>query len=413
MATTRTFQDMLNDHLNYDLLKEEIIKRVLVLQKCELDNDWKAGTLPVPFKAASASSISFGSMTASTDIAENKYVRGEITNQPELWGSMIFNHRDFIEHDGKVNEKSFLKLLPEVIEDFMDYVKNAASITMLSNSYFASGTATGDASGNLTVDRPERFDIGQKVIVDDGDSSPSTCYVNTININTGVVNFVTTRGGATPVDLSGYSVAQSTRCYYDGAQSNAFTSLKSSLLSLANGGSTTLYGQTKTAYPYLQAINVSGASVTAANIVEKIFDAYTTVLKLGKGGMNKEAIMSWKHLGSVMKALESGKGAFHIIPNSQKVTAYGWTEITIMGVAGALKVVGVQEMDDDAIFIMDWSACKVHSNGFFRKRVGPDGRSYFEVRAATGYSYIQDVCFLGDLVLNRPSRCGILYGISY
>lgn len=413
MSTTRTFQDMLNDHLNYDLLKEEIIKRVLVLNKCELDNDWKGGTLPVPFKAANASSISFGSLTASTDIAENKYVRGEITTIPELWGSMIFNHRDFIEQDGKVNEKSFLKLLPEVVEDFMDYVKNAASITMLSNSYFASGTATGDASGNLTVDRPERFDIGQKVIVDDGDSNSTTCYVKTININTGVVNFVTARGGAVAADLSGYSVAQSTRCYYDGADVSAFTSLKSSLLSAANGGGSTLYGQTKTAYPYLQAINVSGAAITAANIIEKIFDAYTTVLKLGKGGMDKEVIMSWKHLGSVMKALESGKGAFHIVPNSTKVTAYGWTEITIMGVAGALTVVGVQEMDDDAIFIMDWSAAKVHSNGFFRKRIGPDGRSYFEVRATTGYSYIQDICFLGDLVLNRPSRCGIIYGISY
>ena len=413
MATTRTFDTMLNDHLNYDLLKEEIIKRVLILNKCEIDNDWKGGTLPVPFKAAGGSSVSFGSLTASTDISEAKMVRGEITTMPELWGSMIFNHRDFIEHDGKVNENSFLKLLPEVIEDFMDYVKNAASITMLSNSYFASATATGDASGNLTVDRPERFDINQKVIIDDGDSSPATGYVLNVNINTSVVNFVTTRGGATPLDLSGYSLAQATRCYYDGAQTNAFTSLKASLLSAANGGGSPLYGQTKTAFPFLQAINVPGAAITAANIVEKLFDAYTTVLKLGKGGMNKEAVMSWKHLGSIMKALESGKGAFHIIPNSQKVTAYGWTEITIMGVAGALKVVGVQEMDDDAIFIMDWSACKVHSNGFFRKRVGPDGRSYFEVRATTGYSYIQDICFLGDLVLNRPSRCGIIYSISY
>jgi hypothetical protein len=414
MATTRTFQDMLNDHLNYDLLKEETIKRVYVLQKAEIDNDWKGGTLPVPFKGRNASSISFGSLTATSDIGKAKYVRGEISTQPELWGSMIWDHKDLMQHDGKVNEKSFLKLLAEeTIPDFLDYVKNAASITMLSASYFASAIANGDASGNLTVDRPERFDIGQKVTIDDGDSSPTTAYVNTIDINTGVVNFVTTRDGAVAADLSGYSVASSTRCYYDGAQSNAFTSLKSSLLSAANGGSDTLYGQTKTAYPYLQAINVSGASITAANIVSKVFDAYTTVLKLAKGGTKKEAVMSWKHLGSVMKALESGKGAFNIVPGSQKVTVYGWTEITVMGVAGPLTIVGIQEMDDDVILIMDWSAVKIHSNGFFRKRIGPDGLSYYTVRETTGYSYVQDVCFMGDLVLNKPSRCGIIYGISY
>jgi hypothetical protein len=402
---------MLNDNLNYDLLKEEIQKRVYVLNRAEKDNDWKGGTLPVPFKGAQASSLAFGGLSSSTDIAENVFVRGEITSQPELWGSMIFNHRDFISHDGKVNEQSFLKLLPEIVEDFMDYMKNAVSITMLCGSHFATLTADGDASGNITVDRPDRFEVGQKVTVDDGNSSPQDGYVRTINMETSVVTLYDARSGGAVVNLSGYTVAQAAKVYYDGADDGAFTSLKSSLLSSANGGSSTLYGQTKTAYKYLQAIQVSGASITAANIVSKIFDAYTTVLKLSQGGTSKEAVMSWKHLGSVLKVLEAQKGPYHIVQDSMKVTVYGWTEITIMGVAGPLKLVGINEMDDDVIFIMDWSAVKIHSNGYFRKRVGPDGRSYFEVRGTSGYSYIQDVCFFGDLVLNRPSRCGIIYGI--
>ncbi len=412
MGSTRSFSAMLNDNLNYDLLKEEIQKRVYILNRAEKDNDWKGGTLVVPFKGAQASSLSFGALTSSTDIAENAYIRGEITSQPELWGSLVFNHRDFIEHDGKVNEQSFLKLLPEVVEDFMDFMKNAVSITMLSGQHFATLTADGDSSGNMTVDRPERFEIGQKVTVDDGNSSPLDTYVRTININTGVITGYDARTGGSASNLSGYTVAQAAKVYYDGADDGAFTTLKSSLLSAANGGASTLYGQTKTAYPFLQAINIDGSSITATNIVGKIFDAYTTVLKLSKGGTEKECVMSWKHLGSVMKVMESQKGPYHIVPNSMKVTAYGWTEITIMGVAGPLKLVGIQEMDDDSIMILDWSAIKVHSNGFFRKRVGPDGRSYFEVRATTGYSYIQDICFFGDVVLNKPARCGIIYGIT-
>ncbi len=70
-------------------------------------------------------------------------------------------------------------------------------------------------------------------------------------------------------------------------------------------------------------------------------------------------------------------------------------------------------MDDDIIIYMDWRAAKFYSNGFFRKRKSPDGIEYFEVRATTGFQYIIDVCLFGEIVINRPSYCGIMYGISY
>ncbi len=41
MATTQTFQTMLNDYLTYDLLKEEYIKRDWLLTNVEKDNGWK------------------------------------------------------------------------------------------------------------------------------------------------------------------------------------------------------------------------------------------------------------------------------------------------------------------------------------------------------------------------------------
>lgn len=409
MATTRVFQNMLNQFLPNELLKEEMVKRDWILQNVEMDNSWLGGDLIVPFKGIQASSVAFGSLTAANDIGQDGYVRGSITSQPEAWGSLLFDHRDLMEH-GKVSVQNFLKMLPDQIEEFMDYMKMVVSLSFLNGTHFAKATADGDSSGNLTVDRPERFVINQKVSIDDDNSNAVTGYVKTINMETAVVNFVTARGGATPVDLSAYTVAQNAKCYFDGSQSNGFTSLKSSLLSATNGGSNTLYGQTKTAYPYLQAINVSGANTTATSMLQDVFDAMVTIRNRGKGNPDK-ALMSYRNIGYIMTILETNKGAYHIDQTSQKVSAYGWMSIDVLGPKGRITLVAIQEMDDDAIFFLDLRAIKIYSNGAFRKRVSPDGIEYFEQRATTGYSYIVDVCFFGDLVLLRPSYCGILHSI--
>lgn len=413
MATTRTFQDMLNDYLANDILEEAFVKRDYLLSKVEKDNSWKSGPLIVPFKAAGASSIAFGSLTASNDIGEDKFVRGEVSSIKEAWGSMIFNHRDIMEHD-KVSEQNFLKILPGAIEDFMDYMKNVVSCNLLNGSHFATLTATGGAGGTITVDRPDRFMLNQKVIVDDGDSSPSTGYVSAINMNTKVITLTAARDGAGgAVDFSGYTVAQSAKCYHDGSQSNAFSDLKAALLSAANGGSSTLYGQTKTSYPYLQAINVDGSTITATNIMEKIFDALFSVRQFGRGNPT-DIVMSYGHFSNCMKVIESSKGAFNVTPGSTKASQYGWTELEVGSVTkGGLKLVAVQEMDNDVIHILDWRALKFYSNGFFKKRMSPDGKEFFEVRNTTGYQYIVDVCLYGEFVVLRPSYCGIIYGITY
>ncbi len=412
MATLRTFQDMLNEYLPNELLKEEFVKRDYLLTKVEKKNDWLGGNLVVPFKAAGASSVAFGGLSASNDIAEDKYVRGGVSGHKEVWGSLIFNHRDLMEHE-QISEQNFLKILPGTIEDFMDYMKNVVSVNLLNGAHFAKLIGDGDASGNITVDRPDRFVIGQKVSVDDDDSSPVTGYVKSINMNTKVVNLVDARGGSTPVDLSGYTVAQNAKCYNDGAQSNSFASLRGALLSAANGGDSTLYGVTKTLYPYLQAINIDGSDITATNILEKLFDGLTTVRQLGKGNPT-DFVMSYKNLGSCMKVIESSKGAFNVVPNSTRTSQYGWTELSVGSVTkGAISLVGVQEADDDVIMLIDWRALTFYSNGFFRKRMSPDGIEYFEIRNTSGFQYIVDMCLFGELVVQRPSYCGIVYGISY
>lgn len=419
MGTTRTFQTMLNDFLPNELLKEELVKRDFLLSKIEKDDTWigastgqagNGGALVVPFKAAGASSVAAGALSASTDIAEDSYVRGVITAQPEIWGSMIFNHRDLMEHE-TVSEKNFLKILPDAVNDFMDYLKNVVSVNLLNGAWFAKATAIASTNdGLLIVDRPDRFVIGQKVIV--AGVSDATVYVGAINLNTRTITFWTTRAGSTVYDFSANNVAVGGKCYNEGFKTLGFSSLRDALLSSANGGSSTLYGQTKVTYPYLQAINIDGAGCTQANLVEKLFDGYTTTRRLGKGNPT-DIVMSYNNLGVVLKIVEASKGAFNVDQGSKKASQFGWTEIKIGSVTNQqLSFVGVQEMDDDIVIYLDWRGLKFYSNGFFRKRKSPDGIEYFEVRATTGFQYIIDVCLFGDIVVHRPSYMGIMYGIA-
>lgn len=409
---------MLNEYLPYDLLKNESIKRNFLLSRVEIDQNWKSGTLIVPFKGGSASSFKYGGLTATDDVSENKYVRGEVSGIKEIWGTMKFNARDLMEHGGSgdsVSEQSFLSNLPGTIEDFIDDLKQVVSVNLLNGTHFATLTAdaTG-AAGLITVDHPERFTINQKVIVDDGNSTALTGYVKTIDTDTSVVKLVTTRGGSTAIDFSalgaGMTTAQSARCYVDGSETaaNAFTSLKSQLLSAANGGDSTLFGQTKTDYPYLQATQYSGASVTAANLLDTCFDFITKHRKLGKPSAD-ELVVSYKHLGTIMKALETKAGAYRHVET--KANLYGWTTIVIVGVKGEFKITAVQEMDDDCIYMMDWRALKMHTNQFFKKYKDPEGKLYYTVRETDGYVHYVDICLYGELVVSRPNLCGIMHSI--
>jgi hypothetical protein len=411
---------MLNDFLPNELLKEELVKRDYLLSNVEKDDTWvgaagsttNGGALIVPFKSAGASSVAAGSLSASTDIAQDQFVRGQISVQPEIWGSMVFNHTDLMQHE-VVSEKNFLKILPDAVNDFMDYLKNVVSVNLLNGTWFAKTTvAASSSNGILTVDRPDRFVVGQKLNIVATSPALLVAYVLSIDVNAMTVTCVTARGGSTNTDFSANNVASGAQISNDGFAANGFTSLRSCLLSSANGGGSTLYGQTKTAYPYLQAININGANVTAANIVEKLFDGFTVTRRLGRGKPT-DIIMSYNNLGLVLKVVEASKGAFNVKPGSAKASQYGWDEIEIGSVTNqSLKFIGVQEMDDDIAIYLDWRALKFYSNGFFRKRKSPDGIEYFEVRATTGYQYIIDVCLFGDLVVDRPSYCGIMYGIA-
>jgi hypothetical protein len=422
MSTDRTFNNMLNEYLTNDLLSETLLKRDWMIQNVAKDNGWKGGSLIVPFYGTTASSIKMGSLTDENDIAKHKYVRGSVSGYKEAWGSIRFEHGDLVDHDGKVNEKSFLKILPTQVEEFGDAFKEQMSKMLLSGSAAATVLNVANANvGILIVDRIERFVLDQKFqLKTSGTNLQTDVYVKSINLNTNELELSLTRGGAA-ADLTvvAIAVAVSDKFYYDGvlvggAETNNFSHLKGALLSAANGGSASLYGQTKLAYPYLQAINISGAAITAANIKEKLFEAYNEVRKKARGNADT-ILMSYKWLGALMAHIETQAPAsanFNISMVDKKASLYGWTEIVITSVKGTLKVVGIQEMDDDCIMLLDMSAVKYYSNGeLVRKRTAPDGKHYYEKRATTGYYYVVDMCALGELVLLAPTKCGIIHSI--
>ncbi len=345
-------------------------------------------------------------------------MRGELTSQKEMWSTIQFYHRDVIEHDGKVNEDSFLKLLPGELDRFADEIKKKASIQMwhgYADKQVASDTGT--SGGVIKVQHPERFTIGEKVYVDDDDSSVSAaCYIRSIDMNTGELTMYDARTAGSVVNLAGYSGAQNGKLYYDGTQPGTalgFTSLRSQLLSSANGGDATLFGQTKTAYPHLQALNLDGSTLNEDNILEGLFNKFVTV-RNRCSGMPSKCVMSYKNWSAVLKNVDIKKGAYHQDQGSRKSSEYGWDEIEILGPKGKFSLVAVQEMSDSEIYFLDAKSLKFHSNGMIRRHVNPDGNSYFTSRDATaGYSYLVDLFCYGDLVCHTPLANAVIHSVSF
>lgn len=434
MATSRTFEAMINDYLSLDLLRTEL-KRMYLLDKVKKDNSWIGGNgtqgYVVPFISGNASSLSFGSLTAAGDIAEDEPVRATLTTQPELWGAMVFNAKDFMQHEGKKRELSLMKSIKNTIEPFMTYMKSALSDVLVGGPHFATVIGiTNAATGHLQFDRIEKFSLGQKVIVREAATPAAVVgYVMAINKETGDVLFNTTRAGGVATDYTalGAGVLVGDKVYYDGlvntatgALQNQFTSLRSTLLSAANGGSTTLYGLTKTSYPFLQALNIDGSTLTSANLVEELFRIYVEEIELKTKNINdKKANNYWlspKNYAKAMIILEKYKGQYYTVPGKKDASVYAWTSITIGNGSGAeITLSKVPEMADDIIPCVNWESFLLASNGYFRFNENPNKPGqihYFEVRATTGYTYIIDTCFMGDLLNICPESNAIIHSVS-
>lgn len=415
MAIQRSFNEMLLHYVPEELLKNEMVKKDWFLQNVEIVEGWKGGEMQVAFKEASASSIAYDSLTDENDIGESVNVRGTIPGHKVVTASMQFNHRDLAEHNsGKVSEGSFLKLLPDELNDHVQVLKEVVSSNLLNGKKLAKAQADGTVGGVIKLDRPERLMVGQKLeIRDQSVTAPVTAYVSSIALSSGDVSFVTARGGAVAADLSAFDMANFPYVVIPGADDKAFTGLKDLLLPATVGGTASIYGKNKLQFTYLQCHAENGSTITASNIIPKIFDTYTTARIRYKGNPRK-VVMSFKNFASCMKQLEASKGAFNVVPGSRKTDLYGYDMATIHGVGGGLlELVAIQEMDDDVIMLLDMSSMKFHTNGLIRRIKSPDGLEYFVKRSTSGYRYLLDHECFGELALNAPQKNAIIHSINY
>ena len=425
MSTNRQFNNMIKEYMPYKLLWDEMVKRDYLLTKVQKDNKWKSGELRVPFRYGDASSIKMGGLTSVANITRDKHAVGVVPTYKEMWGTMLFHDRDLQEHGDMT--QSFISILPSMLTNFIDNFREQLSIKLLNGAHIASCSAIGTVLGVVTVDKPSRFTIGQYVVIGTVGAAPNAVgWVKNIDMKakTLLINDSLELSGAA-VDCS--AVLATDKVYIDGHVAGGvinaalgFTSLRDQFLSAANGGLTNQFGIAKTDYPFLQAYNYDGSGIGSGNILGTIFDAYNETREIGKG-MPTEVWMSFKNLAQAMKELEVSTNYSTVASpragtaggKGPKAQVYNWTEIDVVGVKGKLKLVGINEMDDDVMPIVDSRTFKLHSNGFIERRVSPEGKHYYEVRNDDGYTYVTDHRFFGELVVSQPSYNGIIYGIHY
>jgi hypothetical protein len=417
------FNNMLKRYMPYQLLDEETKKRSWFWGKVMKDENWFRGRLEVPFYGAEASSLAMGNLVGATDISESKPVLGYVDTFRELWGAMKFYEMDLDLHGDM--EASFLKIYPDQLNKFIGRMSERISLILM-NGYLDKLTATGGTNGTgvLDVNHPERFTIGERIHLYDGtDAAANTAedhgYVIAIDMANKRITVSDTRGGSASATLdnstniNAYTVANNARIDIQGGSptdstESRFTSLRSQVLSSANGGSASILNQTKTAYPYLQAQQHDGSSVTAANILDSTFDFFFDTLNLGKGNPT-EIVMDFTNFKNCAKALEVSRN-FTV---TDKKAGYGWRSISVLGSEGEMDITAVREQENDVMFIQDWRGMKFHGSHFFDRKRHLDGNEFYLTRSAQGYDYIVDIRFFGDLVVSAPSHQGIVHSISY
>lgn len=421
--TRADLNGMLKRFNPYNILKDEMIKRTYFVNKVSTNSGYMGGVMDIPFQAAKGSSYRMGKLVASTNITQSKYVKGKVEGYKEIWGALKFYDHDLQRH--KSLEQSFVAKLLDEIPEFIEGMKEKVSLAMLSGaSYIFVTDATDVATGGLVVDRPEYLEIGQYVELG-ATSALKAGYISRINMNSGALIVVTSMtdvdASTNPVDLTGILVGHSLRLEDGFDTSLAFNDLPNQLLSVASGGSATLYGQSKAQYPFLQSFEIDGASIADGKILGFLFDAFIDHKRIGKKSNVTEVIMSYKNLGNAMKELEYQSAAGTVGEGRQftasdsKTTAFGWSEVTVATVTGQkIKLVGINEMRNDLIFGLDWSGIQMYSNGMFDMRKSPKTGDYFyEERTENGYIYIVDVKFFGELVVSKPSYQFVIHNISY
>jgi len=416
---------MLNEHLAFDLLEEEVKKQSYILDNCTIKKDWVGGTIPVPFKAGKGGTIIMGGLADTSEIAQTSYVRGTLTTQKEAYGSLIVHEKDLM-LNGKVSEQSFIRILPDQLEDLRDVYSQSVSTQLLNGGALTAVTVAGTSGGVISVSHPERLTIGMRLSFK-GAVQTGVGYVKTININTGALLIVTTPGGSTGQDLSDDGAAgtgdidAADGVYLSNCDAHNFTDVFTQLLpSGVLSGSANLYGKEKALYPFLQPIVYNGdtggaVSDSAEDLLYHLFLTQGRAHK--RGAMPKEWVLSYTNYLALKHYIETTGSSYRIIDTGKDTVNYAGTKkITIGGIDDETVIRVVRDMPDNLALCWDVKDLEFHTppDGFFKVLESPDGNKYYTVRTAgtssnAGYSYISDIVLRGEFIHTKPWNTALIY----
>lgn len=408
MATTQAYNNMLKRFLDQEMLTSEFAKENYIYKKMTKDLSWNGGIYEVPTEDGAAGSIAAGQLVDSADISMGKNSLGTIARDKEIWGAIKVNEADLSRHtSGKV---SYIEtILPDKVEKMIDRQKDQFITQVLTNGSLALVTANGTVGGVITVDKPELFTIGQLIEVFNG-TIATKAFIKAININTGVLNLVTTNGGSTAVDVSAHTVALKSKIRIFGSNNEKMISLFDAVFPTSLGGTDVLYTLNKVDTPALQAtfqdLTAAGAgagAMTAANLLDKIL-AFAYLLKRQGRQKNQEFLVSYGVFKNLAIKLEAN-GRRYVVKDRE--AGYGFESVTFIGPEGDVKVTALKRLNDTEIYAVDWSGVKFAGSAMFETVKSPDGNRFYVERAATGYGYITDVKLAGEMVYSPSKLAGI------
>lgn len=407
MATNESFNNILKRYTPYEMFYEELKRRNWFINTVKKKTDWFGGTMEIPLEGGEASSLSWGSLPATGDVAEGTYLLATLTNSDlkELWGTMKFHNKDLKRHSNM--KQSYLQLLPGRIKQFTDRMSERVSLTYFGDGSMAKATGNGAVGGTIAVDRPYLFTIGEKVVVKDDDTAAVSGYVTAIDRNTKVLKIETTRSGGAAVDLSLFTAAANAKIYLPNATTDGPKTLASILLSAANGGDSAYMGYTKSVYPVLQALNVDGSGFTATTLLQDLYEAYYEVLDQGAGSLNKKMVIPLSFMKHISSALELNRD-FSV---KDRTTAHGFRSVSLEGPDGVCDIIAIRDCAVDKAFILDMDSISLVGNSFFKRDVDANGNEFHVEREATGRVNYVDTAFEAALVVRGCSHQGIIHGI--
>ncbi len=411
LNTSENLNDMLREYAPHKIIKDEVKKSNYFWNKVKKDPKWKDGTeYQVPMKVAQASSFNFGGLVASNDIGESKYTKPVENNHAQLFGALKFNDRDLKRYDGDL-KKSFLKVLPGAIEDFSERMTFLTSIALLNGGSLAAATANSTADGVMTVDHPERFELGQKIVIctTEGAVSDVEGYVDNINMSEKQLLVKDARTAGSTIDLSAFDVTNGTvTIKIPGYATEQFYSLQDHILPVSQGGKNTIHGIDKTDYPILQSQVVDGSGWTAANILTNLYDFYFNVKTLGKV-KTPEILCPYSVLKAALVKLDGSKR----FVAGDRTAGVGYSSVELLGPDGTMRLTGVADLNDSQLFCVDWRNLEFAGDEFFNmQRHGGNGDLYYTERLTTGYTHIVDIALSGQLMCLKNSGNGAVHSIS-